>query len=69
MKSCLDLFFISFINSIFKHNGDALLKKKFFVLWDLWRNVLCGLLVMIVVIKYCIPDDVVCFHYLGSLLW
>jgi hypothetical protein len=28
IQLCLDLFFISFISSIFKHNGDALLQKK-----------------------------------------
>ena len=30
IKLCLHLFFISFINSIFKHNGDALLKNSTF---------------------------------------
>ena len=27
IKLCLDLFLCSFINSIFKHNGDAFLEK------------------------------------------
>jgi hypothetical protein len=28
IQLCTDLFFISFINSTFKHKGDALLKKR-----------------------------------------
>jgi len=32
IQLCLDLFFISFINSILKHNGDALLKKSLYLL-------------------------------------